>query len=358
MASNCLDTTLVPSSGTSQSQRALAALAAAYARVDERSTADMILWAKRYAGYLNYYDLTNSVSGDWTPFLSGDISVAIASVMAWPGKDWLPYLQELYDSIRQPAAPYTDPQKTFKYVFDLVFSLSQGLNKLLPQVAADEAYSNWLNVNIASRLAAPIYQLQNVYLALPPGLLPAASVPTDLLAPFEGIFPTSVAAADFHAQLAFLGYAPWTPPAGSVFPPASLLTAPTATAMLGNNLFTGLINAFLNGVIGIIAGSAAYLDQTLSDYPSHASHYALYLSFLRLFRSAQDHLEQSWPAGTCPSIIRRSYNSPRYRQRRIPLTWSLPCKRERRCIHWQKGLLSKPARTPTTKTCSTHLRMM
>jgi len=292
MASNCLDTTLVPGSGTSQAQRALAALAGDYARVDERNTADLILLARRYAGYLNYYDLTNTVAGDWAPFFSNDISVAIASVMAWPGPDLLPYLQELYDSIRQPAAPYTDPQKTFKYVFDLVFSLAQSLNKTLALVSTNQPYSSYLSVTIASRLSAPLFQLQNVYLALPAGLLPAAPIPADPLAPLADIASAPLSPADFHAQFAFLGFVPWDPPAGSNFPPVSLLTGATATAMLGNSLFTGLINAFLNGVIGMITGSATYLDQTLSGYPSHSPHYALYLSFLRLFRKAQDHLNE------------------------------------------------------------------
>jgi hypothetical protein len=47
MATTCYDTGLLNYSGTSQLQRALQALLAGYAKVDERSTAQLILFAKK-----------------------------------------------------------------------------------------------------------------------------------------------------------------------------------------------------------------------------------------------------------------------------------------------------------------------
>src|SRR6185437_4734890 len=116
MANNCLDNNLHHNSGTSQGQRLLEALSAAYAKVDERSTADLLLFAKKYGTYLKYYDTGNISTGDWSGFMSQDISVIIAYIQAWQlqGKEYIRYINNLYDTIKS-AAP-ADAQKNFKYI--------------------------------------------------------------------------------------------------------------------------------------------------------------------------------------------------------------------------------------------------
>src|SRR5690349_11389308 len=100
MPDNCLDSNLHNNSGTSQAQRALEALSASYAKVDERSTADLILFAKKYGAYLNYYGANNAYSGDWGTFMSKDISVTIATLQNWQAKDYINYINNLYDNIK------------------------------------------------------------------------------------------------------------------------------------------------------------------------------------------------------------------------------------------------------------------
>ena len=55
MATICKDTKAANRSGSSQLQRVLKALLPSSAKIDERDAADLIVFAKRYAAYLNYY---------------------------------------------------------------------------------------------------------------------------------------------------------------------------------------------------------------------------------------------------------------------------------------------------------------
>ncbi len=295
MANNCLDNNLHNNSGTSQGQRLLEALSAGYAKVDERSTADLLLFAKKYGTYLNYYDTGNTSTGDWSGFMSQDISVIIAYIQAWQlqGKEYIRYINNLYDTIKS-AAP-TDAQKNFKYVFDLVFSLVKNINDILSQLPADSEYAVYLNASIASRLAASVQELSGDYVFfLQPGhVLDAIGMTSnDPLAPSDEIISVSSDPINFQAQFNFVNNNPWMLPAGVVIPSATLFAGDIINDIITNNFFTGAVSSFLNGIINIVNQTGIYLDKTLSNYPTHTPHYALYLSFLGLFKFAQDHLNE------------------------------------------------------------------
>ena len=61
--------------GTSQSQRSIDALSPDYFLLEERSIADLILYAKNHAEILHYFNLNNEIDGlktNWSAFLDGD----------------------------------------------------------------------------------------------------------------------------------------------------------------------------------------------------------------------------------------------------------------------------------------------
>lgn len=69
-------------SGATQNQRMLKALAPSYVKIDERTTSDLLAFAAEYSKLINYYSLDNSLVGDWSRFISNDISVFIASIIS------------------------------------------------------------------------------------------------------------------------------------------------------------------------------------------------------------------------------------------------------------------------------------
>ena len=97
MANNCFDTKLLSYNGTSQAQRALDALLAKCALVDERTAADLILLTKKYSAWLNYYDNTNTIAGDWQQLMGKDLAVVISSVAEWKTNDYASFIKYLND---------------------------------------------------------------------------------------------------------------------------------------------------------------------------------------------------------------------------------------------------------------------
>ena len=71
-------------SGTHQKERYLPALKPDYFRVDERSIADLILFAKRYSRHIKFYNTANRLEENWLPFFSRDISAILAGLRKLP----------------------------------------------------------------------------------------------------------------------------------------------------------------------------------------------------------------------------------------------------------------------------------
>jgi baseplate J-like protein len=301
MAKECYDTDLLANSGTNQAERALPALAPSYARVDERSLADLILFAKKYAAYLNYYDLTNNISGDWQRFMENDVAVATAAIAALNTNDYYTYIDNLYAYTAAPTAPmavpaYPDPKQTFTYIFDFIASIASLLNQSLPYIPSDTGYSPFLLVSIGSKLAAPLQLLADYYTYLNSTIPPASPVnpaapATDPSAPVDPLVKIS--------SLNFLGSAPWTYTIPSPNPLYAIYYAPGLNTneiyrqIVADPVFTGTINDFLNGIAYIVNQTAStWLNAILTQYPKHTPHYTLYLSFLQIFQSARDHLNE------------------------------------------------------------------
>ncbi len=285
MANTCLDTNLNAYSGTSQAQRALDALNAKYAQVDERSAADLVLFAKKYGFYLNYYDLTNSIKGDWQGLMQKDAAVCIAYVADWRARDYNPFIDHLKTNIKASAAD-ADAQKFFKFYFDLVFSLATAIDKTLRQLPDDIDFKTYLSVAVASNLALPINVLSQYYTTFTPSLIDNTFTFKD------GIIPVDAVVLSQNFVLHNLSKA-WKLEVPVIAQPISLTGAnipEKINQVVTHNLFTGVLQSFINGVVNIVGQAPSFLDKVMNQYASHDAHYAMYLTFLRLFKSAQDNL--------------------------------------------------------------------
>ncbi len=299
MKEPCLDKNLRNNSGTSQQQRSLAALAEAYAHVDERKISDLILFAKKYGAYLNYYNLNNSAAGNWQGFMSVDIAVSIASAATINSTDCFNYVNNtLYPYIRSPAAtpPYSSVSQTFKYIFDLVASLAYLMNQALLNVPADADYYTFLSVSIGSKLATPLWLLQDYYMNFLNKNFPAGFPLTMAL---DSASPAGNIA--YMSSLNFLSASPWrisTPPSVANPNPLDSISFNPASPeayyqIISSSIFKGTVNSFLNGIAFIVnQTNSIYLPEIISTDNNHTPHYALYLAFLKLFRSAEQHLNE------------------------------------------------------------------
>lgn len=280
MATTCYDTGLLNYSGTSQLQRALQALLAGYAKVDERTTAQLILFTKKYAAYLNYFDDNNQVADDWQAFMSHDVSVTIAAIADWNAKAFTPFIAHANDEVRD-AASDEEAKKHFKTLFDFVFTLAFLLEASLKRLPDDVSYKTFLSVAYESSLKLPLSSLYYYYNQFKNASLPLIDETSTYIDPYLPVSPV-ILSQSFSFDI------------GSFTAPAISLGGVSAkddiSHILTHNLFTGPLQLFKNGVINIVSKTPAYLEATLNNYPAHEPHYALYLAFLRLFRFAQEHI--------------------------------------------------------------------
>ncbi len=289
MANTCYDTDLLQYSGTSQLERALQALLSQYARVDERTTAQLILFAKKYGAYLNYYDATNQFTGDWQNFMASDVSVIIAAIADWKIKDITPFITNVKDEVLD-AANSGEAKKHFKTIFDLVFTLAMQLDAGVKHLPDDVRFSNFLSVAITSNLALPLALLYNYYISFRDAPLSLVDESLQYIDPLMPVSPVFFSGSFHPSELSKF----WDITSPDV-PQITLQGADVKddiSHVLTHNLFTGPLQLFINGIINIISKTPAYLEETLNNYPAHQPHYALYLAFLRLFRYAQNHLNK------------------------------------------------------------------
>lgn len=290
MAKNCLDTGLLSYNGTSQAQRSLDVLLANCPRVDERTSADLILFTKKYGAYLNFYDLTNAIAGDWQSLMGNDSAVIIAGLADWKTKDYSPFIKTITDSAINTTTD-ADAKNYFKVLFDFAFSLAIALDKAYHQLPDDSEYAEFLSVSIASSLSTPLNGLLYYYNQFksnaPDSLIDETSTFIYSGIPVE----TLVLAQNFNIPVLT---APFN--INSAFVTNNILMSGVLRAdinhILTHNLFSGIYQAFIDGVTNIINRTPVFLAKLLDNYPSHTPHYALYLSFLKLFAYAQEHLNQ------------------------------------------------------------------
>ena len=290
MANNCFDTRLLSYNGTSQPQRALDALLAKAAKVDERETDDLILFTKRYGAYLNYYDLTNAVTDDWQGLMGNDVAVVIASVSDWNTKDYSTFIKHLYTNIIN-AGNDADAKTNFKLLLNFVFSVASELDTAYRQLTSDIDYYTFLSVSITSKVAAPLSILDQYYKIFINPPLPLNPLIDNTERPTDPTMPVGQVVQSQDFDITTLS-APFkiTPPVTAYPITLTGVVHDDINLVLTHNLFTGALQSFTDAIINIVSRSPDYLAQTLSNYPSHTPHYALYLTFLKLFSFAQNHL--------------------------------------------------------------------
>jgi hypothetical protein len=286
----CTDRNPLNREGTSQLNRVLAALDVHYADVDERNSADLILFAKRYAAYLNYYNESNAIDGTWQPLMMMDVSVTLATLANINVKRISDYKKLLYKNIAL-AGNSTQPlrdnkaKQQLKFLFDTLFSLVKIIDDqliLLP----DEEYKKTIEDIIKIRLKLNLANLEAKFFQdfTASGLLDYSVTELDSNAPFE-------VTSDKNFKILQLSDV-WK----SAVPDLTISIPPLATDyekivyVINHNLFNNTIDSFLKGVASIASRAKELFEKTLVDFPNHTPHYGLFLTFTRLFKVVQEDL--------------------------------------------------------------------
>ena len=286
MTSDCNHRNPLQRSGVNQYQRVLLALHPDFAKVDERDYADLILFAKNYASQLKYFNATNVENGDWKVFMSMDVSVTLAALVKLDAQGCFTYIKDILDAIKNiDVTSVADLQKYFKVLFDFGFTITNVLDKYYKNLPVDFEFKEILGNVIQSNLPQYFDRLKKYYdeavtlnIVVPTGTFSIEPSPLEILL-----------SQDFNPTLLS---SVWTDTTIPSFTPT--FNGATIALQIKNtsthNLFTGILDSYLKTLAGIVEGASSHLNKTFESFPRHTPHYALYLTFIKLFRFAQNHL--------------------------------------------------------------------
>jgi hypothetical protein len=286
----CTDRNPLNREGTSQLNRVLAALDVHYADVDERNSADFILFAKRYAAYLNYYNESNAIDGTWQPLMMMDVSVTLATLANINVKRISDYKKLLYKNIAlagNSVQPLRDnrAKQQLKFLFDTLFSLVKIIDDQL-NLLPDEEYKKTIEDIIKIRLKLNLANLEAKFFQdfTSAGLLDYNVTELDSNAPFEITsdknFTRTQLSTVWQSAVSDL----------SITIPALSSDYEKIFYIINHNLFNSTIDSLLKGVASFASRAKELFEKTLVDFPNHTPHYGLFLTFTRLFKVVQDDL--------------------------------------------------------------------
>jgi hypothetical protein len=306
--SNCSDNkNPLQHSGTSQAERLLPGLQADYVQVNEKDYADWITFAAAFSSYLNYYDAANTLTGDWQPFFTNDISALLGSIAIQDIDGYRRQIKQRFDFIKDDtnAADIDAVKKKLHELFSVLLSLSKALDKYflkLPDKDVDDenviTLKNTIQNCIETKLAPALQRLI--------AYLKSASTASLLVTgDFTGwkVLNMQVVAAETIINGDGLskswwrnGATSWNNYVTAIAADASIFgnTAWTEYRRINHaanhNLFAAIFDQYTQNYAKIIKEATGNLLTTLSNWSTHPPHYALFLAFLKLFRFAQGNI--------------------------------------------------------------------
>jgi hypothetical protein len=259
---------IVLNGAPSQYDRWLPALGAGYAPVDGRSFEELLDFAVKYGGLVNFYNLRDEIDGDWVPFFLTDPTMLLAAIETTD----LPALEADYARRSSETAAARDFARKFdllRGVFELILDLARRLN-LYAQRPEQKSravgqLTDLLDELIARDLGAQLRTLR----AYDEG----AGLPGALGRPLG---------------LDYSGFAPvWG--LGPVCPDGSIYRGRSGDAKIDHALprLEPIFRSFLYATGDLRQFARGNFDATLEE-SDHKPQAALYLAFAQLFRTAQN----------------------------------------------------------------------
>ena len=293
--------------GTSQDQRFPPELDPVYAPIDERRPEHVMVFAKAYSKYLQFYGSNNTVTGNWEPFFSQDVSVQLAIAAVQDIDFYKNNVKASFDFLKnnKNKNEETELKNHLGYLFGTIGTLAKQLEVLKEGLPDEIALKSALQNMIQYQLAPALRQLILYYRD---GLTPDPPSPPDVpfLNDVEPTFNIMGARAIFKnirdqgLSKDWIAENSPTNWANYLVHLDNLEKYP-ATKIYGNgdtifkrlnhiathNLFTSIFDQFLKVFARIVIEAKAALESTFTNWDHHEPHYALFLSFLRLFEYAR-----------------------------------------------------------------------
>lgn len=264
--------------GASQTERLLTALIPDQLLLDERSMQDLIVAAYRYACLLHYYNEENQPDGDWRCFWEVEALTFLAVLAELDTEVLLQQFNELEigfaQDIDEGAGGLFDPGgeniTNFYDQAQFIYQIALQVQKAYRELPDDLAIKREIAAMIDKRA---VYDGENLVDAL-----------HQLIAIHKETY------SDEHGQA--LPYHFYEPFFGSLWnlPNSDAFDAIKFQANYTREDTRALFRRFYEVLVKIRMRAQYWFDRLINEPNLHQPHVALFLSFLRLFRHAQDSL--------------------------------------------------------------------
>lgn len=294
---NRLDERRLVRDGTSQDERAPAALDPTYAPVDEHGPAQRIVYANAFSAFLRYFGANDVPAGDWQSFFSRDVSAQIAIAGVADVAEYRSTVKALVDRLisRTPPVPDSELIRSAGALFSAVASLARQLDALKETLPGGHPLRAALVNLIRTHLAPATQRLIAYYKGGQTLTVVGDAVPAPNLRVLGRPVSTfaSVASAglssDWYPESATASWGDYFNSVGADttgYGPQPAPTADLLNHLASHNQFTAMLHVFLRGYARVVADAQAALEQTFQQ-PNHEPHYALFLAFARLLEHAR-----------------------------------------------------------------------
>lgn len=296
--------------GTSQQQRTLAALQPGYILADERKAADWIVFAGRFSEYLNYFNDTNVAIGNWQPFFTTDIAATLGSATVQEIDAYKIEIKERLDLLRNDEHENNLNllETTLGSLFSAILTLSRAIDNYLYKLPSDHPQRTAVQNAITQKLQPTLQKLiayykgGKIHKKLDGTSAPELVIIADKDFPdwivfgmpvmnFKKIVQTKTLSAIWlngKASLSELYNS--ISPDSSIYGNEEALPYQRVQHAANHNLFVACFNSFLGTYARIIKDAETSLAEALSTFSGHAPHYTLFLTFIQLYKFAQDEL--------------------------------------------------------------------
>jgi hypothetical protein len=268
--SNCNCNTEIIRDGSSQLDRYLQALDPDYAPVDGRSMEDLLVFAKRYAAQIRFYDIPERKINDdidpeklsWSEFFRRDMAVLASSVATLDAD----HFKVQYDNLREELEQ-TPSQDKYAALYGIILEMAAQIDQWYSVAIPGNPLRNDLDLaigaNLRSRMQQVIAYEEGYKLVDAKHLLQLdySAIQNDELWGLDKAIDadTSIYEGDnFEDKL-------------------------RNAALYTDEIFTGFFSVIQN----LVTQSESYVQFALEQYPGHQPHMALFITFLQLFRLAQ-----------------------------------------------------------------------
>jgi hypothetical protein len=290
--------------GTSQPQRLLDGMKKDYVLVDEKKFADWIVFANEFAAFINYYGVANAIAGNWQPFFSNDIAAQLGSIAIQDIENYRLEIKKRFDFIKNDdnKSSVGDIKIKLNELFSAILTVSKALDENLLKLPATSVLKGSVQNLIKTKLSPALKNLIAYYKAaktrsyLDPSSLSSWKILNRPLTDAAQVIDTDGLGNDWLYDTTETS---WNAYKGTITEDDSVFNNPlTAFAddylsiahAANHNLFSGIFDIYLTTYTKIIRDAEGELLNVLESFDAHTPHYALFLSFLKLYRFVQTNI--------------------------------------------------------------------